>query len=200
MRYLDKNKLIEYGFKNNRYETKLDNNFNVIINYNNELNIKVYDDYEEEYLPFYILNNNGKYVSSIREKVNAVIKDIYDKCEIKSNIEEEIYQYVKDKYNTIPNKPFKDDDISTTLKNEKGKWYGLIMEINSKKLNISKEEQIKVINIKLNPEEIQELIDNINYFPAYHMSKKYWISIVLDSNLDINKLKELIDKSYQLVK
>ncbi|MGN1338207.1 MAG: MmcQ/YjbR family DNA-binding protein [Candidatus Coprovivens sp.] len=200
MKYLNKNKLKEYGFVNNEFQTILQNKFKVVIKYENDLIIRVFDEYDEEYLPYYVKNNSGKYVADIRNKVNEIIEDIYNKCEIKNNIEEMIYKYVKDKYNTIPDHPFPNDKISTTLKNNNRKWYGLIMEINSKKLNIYKEEQIKIMNIKLEPDHIEKLIDNINFFPAYHMSKKYWITIVLDSKIDIEKLKELIDESYQLVK
>lgn len=201
MKYLDKNKLHKYGFVNNEYITKLDNDYKVIITYdNNKLNVKVFDNYNEEYLPYYIKNNIGNFIASIKEKVYVIINDIYSKCEINNNIEDEIYKYVKEKYNTIPNKPFPNDDRTTTLKNDKEKWYGIIMTVKSSVLKIESEELIDIMNIKLDPEKIKQLIDNVNYFEAYHMNKKYWITILLDSNLDINKVKELIDESYKLVK
>ena len=74
------------------------------------------------------------------------------------------------------------------------------MTVKSSVLKIESEELIDIMNIKLDPEKIKQLIDNVNYFEAYHMNKKYWITILLDSNLDINKVKELIDESYKLVK
>ena len=93
MKYLDKNKLHKYGFINNEYITKLDNDYKVIITYdNNKLNVKVFDNYNEEYLPYYIKNNIGNFIASIKEKVDIIINDIYSKCEINNNIEDEIYK------------------------------------------------------------------------------------------------------------
>ena len=48
--------------------------------------------------------------------------------------------------------------------------------------------------------QILEIIDNKNIFPAYHMNKKHWISIVIDKNIKLEAIKELIDISYSLVK
>ncbi|WP_435056293.1 MmcQ/YjbR family DNA-binding protein, partial [Thomasclavelia cocleata] len=72
-----------------------------------------------------------------------------------------------------------------TLKtNETNKWYGLIMNIPYKSLKIEKEGKIDVLNVKNKPSKIEHLIDFKHYFPAYHMNKKYWISILLDSTID----------------
>ena len=32
------------------------------------------------------------------------------------------------------------------------------------------------------------------------MNKKYWISVILTNNNDLEKVKKLIDKSYELIK
>ena len=50
-----------------------------------------------------------------------------------------------------------------------------------------------------NPEIIPNIIDNVNYFPAYQKKKKYWLTIRLDGRtLDIKKIFEHIDTSYSL--
>ena len=50
-----------------------------------------------------------------------------------------------------------------------------------------------------NNQIIQNIIDMKNYFPAYHMNKKYWLTIRLDGcSLPIEKVFEHIDKSYLL--
>jgi len=54
-------------------------------------------------------------------------------------------------------------------------------------------------NVKLNPDLIENLIDKKHFFPAYHMNKKYWITILLDSDTDLNLVKSLIDESFKLV-
>ena len=55
------------------------------------------------------------------------------------------------------------------------------------------------MNVKQNPNDIPSIVDNKHYFSAYHMSKKSWISIVLDQTIHLDELYSLIDKSFQLV-
>ena len=73
------------------------------------------------------------------------------------------------------------------------------MNIPYKYLKIEKEGKIDVLNVKNTPEKIKDLIDFKHYFPAYHMNKKYWISILLDSTIELSSVIELLDESYEIV-
>ena len=53
------------------------------------------------------------------------------------------------------------------------------------------------MNVKLPPEQIDELVKKKGYFRAYHMNKKYWITFKLDDTLPDEELEKLIDISYQ---
>ncbi|MBI1933357.1 MAG: MmcQ/YjbR family DNA-binding protein [Ignavibacteriales bacterium] len=56
------------------------------------------------------------------------------------------------------------------------------------------------INIKCNPEEIPDLIEEYEeILPGYHMNKKYWITLKLEGKLTNKFIFDLIDKSYELV-
>ena len=37
-------------------------------------------------------------------------------------------------------------------------------------------------------------------FPAYHMSKAHWLTVALDGTTDEDKIKFLLDMSYDLTK
>jgi len=41
-------------------------------------------------------------------------------------------------------------------------------------------------------------IDGVGIFPAYHMSKRHWITAILDGRVEDDKLKWLLDVSYDL--
>lgn len=66
-------------------------------------------------------------------------------------------------------------------------------------LGIDADGMTDVCNLKNRPECIQELIDYKRFYPAYHMNKTYWFTILLDQELSWKQLQELIDESYQLV-
>ena len=110
-----------------------------------------------------------------------------------------LLNYVREKYGTIPEEPWEDNNHATIKTSNSKKWYGIFMSIPYKTLGLDKSGKIDVLNVKLNPEVIKSLIDKKHFFPAYHMNKKYWISIVLDSDVDLNLVKSLIDESFNLV-
>ena len=73
--------------------------------------------------------------------------------------------------------------------------------MNINKTKLGKENiKVEIINVKLNPEKIKQLIIKKGYYPAYHMNKKNWITITLDDTLEDEIIEKLIDESYELVK
>ena len=55
-------------------------------------------------------------------------------------------------------------------------------------------------NVKCDPDKAIELREEFFYvLPGYHMNKKHWNTIVVDSSASIKQLKEWIDDSYKLV-
>ncbi len=56
------------------------------------------------------------------------------------------------------------------------------------------------VNLKCEPELAILLRDKYEaVIPGYHMNKKHWNTVYLESDLKDSKLKELIDHSYDLV-
>lgn len=202
---LIKKELIRQGFTKNKttYQKNypLSNNFSVTFTITNKTTkIKVYDnDLEEEYLPFYVEDNKGEYVAQIREEVKDIWQEIVKNCFQPISIKDKIFSYVYKKYKTKPDYPFEKDNTSATLKNNNNKWYGIIMEIPYKRLKIDKPGEVLIINLKNKEEKVKELIDNKTYFEAYHMNKKYWYTITLTKNINLEKIYKLIDESYNLV-
>lgn len=176
-------------------------NFNVIVKIGKDsFEVNVIElPFNEEYILFNVLDSKGKFVSQIRKKVNELIEDIVKSCFTSLDYRKILLNYVREKYGTIPEEPWEDNNHATIKTSNSKKWYGIFMSIPYKTLGLEKSEKIDVLNVKLNPEVIKSLIDKKHFFPAYHMNKKYWISIVLDSDVDLNLVKSLIDESFNLV-
>lgn len=83
------------------------------------------------------------------------------------------------------------------------KWFGIIMEVKKKSLHISgfenSDETEDVMNVKAAPILIEDLLHEEAFLPAYHMNKKYWVSIRLELVTE-DALKKLVDESWNLVK
>ncbi len=111
----------------------------------------------------------------------------------------DILAFAKEKFGTIPDSPWLDTPENVVLRhNDTKKWYGLIMPLSVSKLGIDEDRNSDVLNIKCDPLMIGSLRLEKGIFPAYHMNKNSWISVILDGTVEIDKIKFLIDMSFDL--
>ena len=203
-----KEKLLQYGFREEAekliYRKEiLDGNFLIeIIFVNSQLMIEVYDlEYDEIYSLFSVASAVGETVQNIREHVEKLLSSILGLADESGKINLEVIDYCKSKYGENSVNPFKKHPDILAFVNEKNKWYALFSDVDYNKLNKNTDitTKVKILNVKYPTDKILEIIDNKNIFPAYHMNKNHWISVVLDNNIDIEYVKELIELSYNLV-
>ena len=163
--------------------------------------VNVFDaDTDEEYLPFNVLDNITGFVTGIREQVEDLVQEIKEKCLLNSNMKLRLMEYCERKFGTEPEAPWEDSPDAYTFKTAKrNKWYALFMTIPYKCLGLAAKGTLDVVNIKLPPEKVLELIDRVHFYPAYHMNKKHWITIVLDKEVDEPLVQQLLEESYGLV-
>ena len=203
-----KKQLLQFGFREESekliYRKEiLDGNFLIeIIFVNNQLMIEVYDlEYDEIYSLFSVDSAVGETVQNIREHVENLLISILGLADESGKIGSEVIDYCY-KYGGNHVNPFKKHPDILAFVNEKNKWYALFLDVDYNKLNKNTDitTKVKILNVKHPTDKILEIIDNKNIFPAYHMNKKHWISIVLDKNIKLETIKELIDISFSLVK
>jgi len=77
----------------------------------------------------------------------------------------------------------------------------LVFKVGGKMFALIPLEKIPLqINLKCDPEKAVELREHFeDVQPGWHMSKKYWNTIILEGNIRWNDLKEWIDHSYDEV-
>ena len=71
------------------------------------------------------------------------------------------------------------------------------MSVPINRLGLEGDEMVDILNIRGNA---QEIIDNKNIFPAYHMNKKSWVSILLNNFLKDEYVFCLLNESYKIAK
>lgn len=78
------------------------------------------------------------------------------------------------------------------------KWFALIANIKYQTLGLDRPGNVDFINLKSDPDLIDALTLEPGILPAYHMNKRHWITIPLDGSCPDDRIKSLIDLSYQL--
>ncbi len=205
----NKKKLLEFGFKESEngliFSTKiLDAQFDliIIVEEMKTIETKLIDSSSKEAYTLHLLKGaNGKFIGNIRNEYEKFLKKVADNCcddiyfnSIQAN---RITEWIKQKYNNSPEFLWDKFPRCAVFRNyDTRKWYGLITDIDYSKLDKNKSGQIDVLNIKVDKDEIQSYLKLKGYYPAYHMNKRSWLSVVLDDSVADEALKTLIDRSY----
>lgn len=204
---IKREKLLSYGFilmqDHDCYEKKLTqrNLYAQFFLKKDAIDIRVYDrESDEEYLPFYVKHPVGSYAAEVKDEVDQIIEEMLEHCFESCHLKDELCHYAKQRYETGEECLFPKHPTYGTLKvKENGKWFVMFMTIPWRYLGVDRDGEASVMNLKNTPEKILQRIDHKTYFPAYHMNKRYWITIVLDADIGFDEARQWIDESYQLV-
>ena len=105
--------------------------------------------------------------------------------------------YCLDTYNTAADYPFDEDFETAVLRHANNrKWYAILMRVSRRKFGFDSDEVINVVNLKLPLEMFGSFGAGDGVYPAYHMNKVHWISVLLpDAQEDL--VEFLVDTSYE---
>lgn len=110
----------------------------------------------------------------------------------------ELTRYISETYSTDPDFPWDSDPEYAVFRHVSNrKWFALIMRIPGAKLGLP-DEMTDIVNLKNDPVMSGSLRSEPGIFPAYHMNKESWISVALDGSVPDDKLKLLLDLSFDL--
>ena len=76
----------------------------------------------------------------------------------------------------------------------------MIMDIPGKNLKLSGDDEISVVNLKCDTRLIGSFKEKPGIFPGWHMNKAHWLSVALDWSVEDEKIRFLVDMSYELTK
>ena len=93
---------------------------------------------------------------------------------------QEFFEYCLNTYGTSPDYPFDDDFETAVLRHtDNRKWYAIVMKVSRRKFGFDSDDVIDVVNLKLPTEMFSSFGAADSVYPAYHMNKLHWISVLL---------------------
>ena len=143
----------------------------------------------------------GTFVGSVREACLEVLYDIRKACfEVQEFLypqTKRIMALVQAKYgNQLEYLWEKSPDTAVLRHEDNQKWYAILMRISWDRLDKGREGLVEVVNLK--HDQVADLLSQNGIYPAFHMNKRYWISIPLDDTLTDEKVLELFERSWFL--
>ena len=158
------------------------------------------DEVNERYQLFDIPTTSSSIAQALREEASELAFQWMHPEQ--SDIEEARQKWTKWMIeNIVPyyGNPFEKTEAMGFMVEDKGKWYGLMMEVPLQKLGVASRANALILNVKIHPEDKERLLSTDGVYEAYHMNKKHWISIALNVCTDDALIKECIYTSYKCV-
>ena len=198
----------EYGFEENQgvwnhSSTILHGDFLMIVTVEDgDLSFQVYDQETGDLYPqVHMASMRGTFVGTVREACLEVLYEIRKSCfEVRDFIcpqTKRIMAVVQEKYgNQLEYLWEKSPDTAVLRHEDNQKWYAVLMRISWDKLEKGREGLMEAVNLK--HDQVSDLLVKKGIYPAFHMNKRYWISVPLDDSLSDEEVFELIEKSWNL--
>ena len=198
----------EYGFIENQgvwtySSTILQGDFLMMVTFEDgDLSFQVYDQETGDLYPqVHMESMRGTFVGTVREACLEVLYDIRKAC---FDVQDFIYPQTKrimsrvqEKYENQLEYLWEKSPDTAILRHEGNqKWYAVLMRISWDKLEKGREGLVEAVNLK--HDQVSDLLVKKGIYPAFHMNKRYWISVPLDDSLADEELLELIEKSWNL--
>ena len=110
------------------------------------------------------------------------------------------FDYCLNTYGTAADYPFEEDFETAVLRHGGNrKWYAIVMRVSRRKFGFDCDEVIDVVNLKLPLEMFGSFGPSEGVYPAYHMNKLHWISVLLpDAETDL--VEFLVNASFEATK
>lgn len=113
---------------------------------------------------------------------------------------QQLFEYCLNTYGTSPDYPFDEDFETAVLRHgENRKWYEIVMKVSRRKFGFDSDEVIDGVNLKLPTEIFGSFGTADGVYPAYHMNKLHWISVLLPDTPD-DVVRFLVNVSFEATK
>ena len=167
-----------------------------------DLSFQVYDQETGDLYPqVHMESMRGTFVGSVREACLEVLYDIRKACfeveEFLNPQTKRIMALVQEKYgNQLEYLWEKSPDTAVLRHEDNQKWYAILMRIPWDRLDKGREGLVEAVNLK--HDQVADLLSQNGIYPAFHMNKRYWISLPLDDTLTDEMVLELFERSWFL--
>jgi len=113
---------------------------------------------------------------------------------------QQLLEFCLNTYGTSPDYPFDEDFEPAVLRHtDSRKWYAIVMRVSRHKFGFDSDEVIDVVNLKLPTEMFGSFGAPDGVYPAYHMNKLHWISVLLPDAPD-GVVQFLVNVSFEATK
>ena len=167
-----------------------------------DLSFQVFDQETGDLYPqVHMESMRGTFVGSVRQACLAILYQIRKACFDAQDFicpqTKRIMDQVQEKYGNQLEYLWEKSPDTAVLRHEGSqKWYAVLMRIPWDKLDKDREGLVEAVNLK--HDQVADLLSHKGIYPAFHMNKRYWISLALDDSLSDEDVLDLLEISWNL--
>ena len=205
---LNAEKILSNGFQRDgdkftRREEILNMTLTIIIDNQGSITTKIIDTDGEPYTLHFIEGASGSFVGSVKNAYEKILADVAANCfddEIfKSAQTTRLVDYIQTNFAETPEFLWeKFPNYAVFRRKDNRKWYAVIMSVPRNKLGLDGAEELEILNLRVEPQELDKIFDDEKYFRGWHMNKRSWLTLRLDETLSFEEISARLAKSYQL--
>ena len=181
----------------------LDGDFVMIVSITTDnVSFQVFDQETGDLYPqIHMESMRGTFVGTVRQACLEILYQIRKACfDVQDFIcpqTKRIMDQVHEKYgNQLEYLWEKSPDTAVLRHEDSKKWYAVLMRIPWDRLYKAREGLVEAVNLK--HDCVADLLSQKGIYPAFHMNKRYWISLALDETLSDDEVLDLLEISWNL--
>ncbi len=157
-------------------------------------------EFGEKYGLHLVSGATGGFVSAVRKAYVEVLKNVSENCfaldVFKGSQVKKIIAHIEKKYgDSCEHLWAKSPENAIFRRQDNRKWYAVLITLSKRKLGIDSDELVNVMNLRIKPPELSKIVDGKKFFPAFHMNKSRWITIILDGSVNLKTIYKFIENS-----
>ncbi len=175
----------------------------IIIDKRGNVTTKIFDADGELYTLHLVEGASGSFVGAVKDSYEKILNDVAEQCFDEQNFKSaqalKVVEYIREKFSDAPEFLWeKFPNYAVFRRKNNRKWYAVIMNVPKNKLRLDGAEEIEILNLRVEPEELDKIFDGEKYFRGWHMNKKSWLTLRLDETLTDEEISARLEKSYRL--
>ena len=175
----------------------------IIIDGRSSVTTKIFDSDGELYTLHLVDGASGEFVGSVKAAHEKILNDVAANC-----FDEQIYSHeqtlklvalIDEKFSDAPEFLWRQaPNYCVFRRKDNRKWYAVIMNVPKNKLGLDGTQELEILNVRVEPEDLDEIFDGEKYFRGWHMNKKSWMTVRLDDTLTDEEIFSWLAQSFRL--
>ncbi len=202
--------LLRYGFSavedGYRFHTAVLNGsfrLTVFFDLNGNVDTTLTDALTDEEYVLYKTKAQGTFLAEVRGAIEMVLLDIGEKCFQASVFRQSqtlrLLDHVTNTYgDSLEFLWERSPDCGIWRRKDTGKWYGVVMTVEKRKLGLPSDTRVEILNLHGRPEDVTALSERHGFYLGWHMNKKHWFTVITDDSVADEMLHRLLAESRRL--